>query len=105
MASGRFVHAIITVVAIMAQPALATDIKNGKAIAEQRCSNCHVIGKGTVNAIESQPIGPDFTAMKKIDAKALTAGLNAPHPVMSKFPSLSAQQVDDLAAYMASVRR
>ena len=108
MGSDRSVRAImiaIAVIAGLAQSAGAADIQKGKAIAEQRCSNCHVIGKGTVSAIESQPVGPDFTAMKKIRAKSLKARLDAPHPVMSKFPDLSGPQIDDLAAYMATVGR
>lgn len=108
MGSNRPVHAVMIVIAAIAglmQAAWAADIKTGKAIAEQRCSNCHVIGKGTVSAIETQPVGPDFTAMKKISAKSLKARLDAPHPVMSKFPDLSQPQIDDLAAYMATVSR
>lgn len=108
MGPGRQVHPIIIAIAAvagLAQSAWAADIKTGKAIAEQRCSNCHVIGKGTVSAIETQSVGPDFTAMKKISAKSLKARLDAPHPVMSKFPDLSGPQIDDLAAYMATVSR
>ena len=103
--SGRAIMIAIAAIAGLAQSAWAADIKNGKAIAEQRCSNCHIIGKGTVSAIESQPAGPDFTAMKKISAKSLKARLDAPHPLMSKFPDLSGPQIDDLAVYMATVSR
>jgi mono/diheme cytochrome c family protein len=72
-------------------------------LAEQRCANCHIIGRNMTNASESQPIGPDFTAMKKIDGVSLKTRLKTSHPVMSKFPDLNDQQAADLAAYIGSV--
>ena len=81
----------------------AGNATNGKMLAQQRCTNCHVIAKGAVNAIESQPVGPDFGAMKKIDGPHLKVKLKTAHPVMSKFPDVTDQQAADLAAYIGSV--
>jgi len=75
--------------------------QEGKSLAEERCVNCHVVGRNAPNAIESQPVGPDFTSMKKVNVGKLKAMLKKPHPVMSKFPDLSDQQISDLAAYIA----
>ena len=83
----------------------AGNIQNGKVLAEERCVNCHIVGRNTPNAIESQPTGPDFTTIKNIDAAKLKSRLNGAHPVMSKFPNLNDQQVSDLAAYISSVAR
>jgi hypothetical protein len=73
-------------------------------LAQQQCSNCHVIGKNETNAAESQPSGPDFITIKGLKAATLKARLNAPHPVMSKFPELNDQQIDDLVAYISSLK-
>ena len=83
----------------------AGGVANGKAIAQQQCSNCHIIEKNATNAIESQPAGPDFMSIKGLNAATLKARLNSPHPVMSKFPSLSDQQIADLVAYIGSVNK
>jgi mono/diheme cytochrome c family protein len=83
----------------------AGNIQNGKALAEERCVNCHIVGRNAPNAIESQPIGPDFTTIKNIDAAKLKNRLKNSHPVMSKFPNLNDQQLSDLAAYITSVAR
>ena len=77
--------------------------QEGKSLAEEHCVNCHIVGRNAPNAIESQPVGPDFTAMKKVNVSKLKVMLKKPHPVMSKFPDLSDQQISDLAAYIASV--
>lgn len=81
----------------------AGNIQHGKALAEERCVNCHIVGRNAPNAIESQPIGPDFTTIKNIDAAKLKSRLKDSHPVMSKFPDLNGQQLSDLAAYISSV--
>jgi mono/diheme cytochrome c family protein len=83
----------------------AGSAKNGKAIAQQQCSNCHLIDKNGNNAIESQPAGPDFMSIKGLNAATLKARLKSPHPVMSKFPDLSDQQIADLVTYIGSVSR
>lgn len=82
----------------------AGNIANGRALAREQCSNCHIVDKAHANAQESQPIGPDFMAIKSVTATTLQSRLNKPHPVMSKFPALNNQQIDDLAAYMAWVK-
>ena len=50
---------------LMGSPSWAAgNAKNGKAISRQQCSNCHLIGKNEVNALETQPYGPDFMTIK-----------------------------------------
>ena len=83
----------------------AGSAKNGKAIAQQQCSNCHLIEKNGTNTIESQPVGPDFMSIQGLTEATLKAKLNTPHPVMSKFPGLKNQQIADLVAYIGSVSK
>lgn len=82
----------------------AGNIANGRAIAREQCANCHVVDKYRPNAQESQPIGPDFMDIKGVTAASLKSRLNKPHPVMSQFPALNAQQIDDLVAYIGWVK-
>jgi mono/diheme cytochrome c family protein len=87
-------------------PALAAgNVQAGKALAEQWCTNCHIVDKNAPNAIESKPVGPDFATIRGIDAAKLKAQLRNPHPVMSNFPDLSDQQISDLVAYIASIAK
>ena len=87
-------------------PAFAAgNIKNGKALAEQWCANCHIVDRRAPNAAESQPVGPDFMSVKGLNASNLRVRLRSPHPVMSNFPELSDQQVADLVAYIGSVAK
>ena len=83
----------------------AGDIKSGRMIAREQCSNCHVIGKSEAAALEAPPYGPDFMAINGTNAATLKIRLSTRHPVMSKFPRLNDQQIDDLVAYMGSVRK
>lgn len=103
----RWVIAVFAtgLVCVMAPAAWAAgNIANGRAIAREQCSNCHVVDKYRPNAQESQPIGPDFMAIKGVTAATLKSRLNKPHPVMSEFPALNDQQIDDLVAYIAWVK-
>lgn len=83
----------------------AGDVQRGGLIAHEQCANCHIVGKNETNALETQPAGPDFMTVRALNAVRLKARLNGHHPVMSKFPHLNNQQIEDLAAYMASVRK
>ena len=78
--------------------------EKGKALAQQWCSNCHVIGKNQSDRVEGGTYGPDFMTIKGLDAAKLKARFSTPHPVMSGFPGLKDQDVDDLVAYIASVK-
>lgn len=79
-------------------------IRNGKVLAEQLCANCHDISFRGNSPLETQPIGPDFAAMKALTAATLKERLRSSHPVMSKFPKLDDVQIGDLAAYVNSIR-
>ena len=81
----------------------AGSVEKGKALAQQWCSNCHVIGKNQTDIVEGGVNGPDFMTIKRLDATKLKARFSTPHPVMSGFPGLKDQDVDDLVAYIASV--
>src|SRR5512136_1208899 len=81
----------------------AGSVEKGKALAQQWCSNCHVIGKNQSDTVEGGTHGPDFMTIKGLDAAKLKARFSTPHLVMSGFPGLKDQDVDDLVAYIASV--
>jgi cytochrome c2 len=90
---------------MITSPVLAAgSVEKGKALAQQWCSNCHVIGKTQSDTIEGGTTGPDFMTIKGLDAAKLKARFSTPHPVMSGFPGPKDQDVDDLVAYIASVQ-
>ena len=106
--SHRFMMAVLAYgLAWEAEPMAwaAGDIKSGRAIAREECSNCHVISKNETAALEAPPYGPDFMAINGTNAATLKIRLSTRHPVMPKFPRLSDQQIDDLVAYMRSVKK
>ena len=82
----------------------AGDAANGKSLAQQECSNCHIVDKNKPSELETQPAGPDFMLIKGLTPAKLKARLNAPHPVMSKFPQLTNPQIDDLVAYIVAMK-
>lgn len=107
----RKLHRHLALIAFLASfahyapAAAAANIANGKALAQQWCTNCHKIDRNMPNAIESQPVGPDFMTMKTMTSVKLRAQLKNPHPVMSNFPDLSDRQISDLAGYISSVSK
>ena len=82
----------------------AGNVQKGKAVAQEQCTNCHVIRENETNTLESPPFGPDFMSIRGLSPAQLKARLNKRHPIMPKFPHLNDQQIEDLAAYIASVK-
>ena len=78
-------------------PARAADVEAGAKLAQQWCSGCHSIGgkPGPDTAPALPPAGRD--------AAWLRGWLHAPHPPMPDL-DLGRQQVEDLVAYLDSLR-
>lgn len=89
-------------VALAAGPALAAgDATEGRRIAAQWCTSCHVTtAKGT-----GADAAPPFAVLASNPAKTeayLKAWISNPHPPMPNF-NLSRQTIDDLVAYIRSL--
>ena len=86
-----------------AQAGKAGDAANGETLARQWCGVCHLLpsGRATSDAV------PPFEAIAQrpeLSPGALKAWLSTPHPQMPNF-ELSTRDIDDLAAYLLSLRK
>lgn len=82
----------------------AGNVERGKAVAQQQCTNCHVIRENETNTVENPPFGPDFMSIRGLTAAQLKARLSKRHPIMPKFARITDRQIEDLVAYIASVK-
>jgi len=76
----------------------------GRRLAETWCSSCHVIGRDVQQgASTGAPPFPAVAAMPSMTPMALRVFLQTPH---SRMPDLhlSRQEIDDLSAYIFSLR-
>lgn len=91
----------LLLLALSASSAGAGDAAEGRAIAGRWCAACHVVGPDQSAAADAAPAF-DALARSRDDA-ALAGWMAAPHPPMPD-PGLSRAQIDDLVAYMRSLR-
>jgi mono/diheme cytochrome c family protein len=83
--------------------ALAADIANGEVIAKRWCAACHLVSSDQARANADVPSFASL-ARKKQRPEKLEAFLSAPHPKMPDM-NLSRSEIDDLVAYIGSLRR
>lgn len=84
-------------------PAMAAgNAKKGEKLAQQWCNSCHSVGgSGTERQADA---GPQFAELAKKTPDYLKVAINKPHDFMPKFPDLSAQDKEDLIAYIRTVK-
>lgn len=76
----------------------------GRRLAETWCANCHVIGPGASGpASDAVPTFPGVARMPSTTAMALRVFLQTPHSRMPDI-QLSREQMDDVIAYILSLR-
>ncbi len=85
-----------------AAPVLAAEAESGREIAKRWCSSCHLVEQGQPAAADVAPSFMEIAESLEPSADWLAARLNDPHPVMPPI-QLSTQELDDLAAYFASL--
>ena len=101
------IRSIITVLALFAliAPAVAEgDARSGAATARQWCAECHLVGSGPERSVVDG--APPFTAIAADPSKSdayLRTWLFRPRRPMPKL-ELSRREIDDLVAYIASLR-
>lgn len=81
----------------------AADADRGRAIAQQWCASCHIVAPGQAGADSA----PAFASIANDPARspgALRAWLSNPHPPMPNL-ALSRGEIDDIVAYLESLRR
>jgi len=92
----------LTVTALPLTAAFAAgNATEGRRIAAQWCSSCHVIAPG----VRGSDVAPPFVALANNPAKTesyLKAWITNPHPPMPNF-NLSRRTVEDITAYIRSL--
>ncbi|MCX7379973.1 MAG: cytochrome c [Alphaproteobacteria bacterium] len=90
----------------VAQPASqpAGDIPAGRAIAQTWCANCHAVEITAQQTADGVPSFPAVARMASTTQLSLHAFLQTPHQRMPNF-QLSRQQIDDVAAYILSLKK
>ena len=88
-----------------ASPAVATagDARSGHALSRQWCSSCHLVETGTSGGDQAPPFESIANDPARTPAR-LRSWLAAPHPPMPDL-KLSRTQIDDVMAYLESLKR
>ena len=85
------------------QNAIAADADNGKRLAQQHCSACHIVEPGSRRELANSPPF-DIIARKFGNAPELIAfAILDPHPRMNLTPSR--RDAQDIAAYIATLAK
>ncbi len=81
----------------------AGDAAAGHALAQRWCTSCHVVDSATAGS-DAAPAFSAIVNRAKRTPGTLRAWLAAPHPPMPNL-SLSRREVDDIVAYLDSLRK
>ena len=86
-----------------ASGAAAADANNGKRIAQARCSPCHIVVPNQRQELAKSPPFEDIARQNGFNAEMLAYLILAPHPRMNL--TFTREEAEDLAAYIASLRK
>jgi cytochrome c2 len=91
-------------VAMIAQPVLAADPRNGEQLARRWCEPCHVVAADQREVTGEAPPFASIATRPGFDAGRIATFLLDPHP---KMPDMSLTRIEaaDLAAYIATLAR
>src|SRR5262247_3446084 len=96
-------YVMLLAAALAAQSAIAADADNGKRLAQQHCSPCHVVEPGSRRELANSP--PFETIAQKFGGapESIAFAILSPHPRMNLTPSR--RDAQDIAAYIATLAR
>jgi len=96
-------YSILLVAGLAAQSAIAADAENGKRLAQQYCSTCHIVEVGSRRELANSP--PFETIAQKFGSapELIAFAILSPHPRMNLTPSR--RDAQDIAAYIATLAR
>lgn len=86
------------------QSARAADAANGERIASRWCHSCHLATGRQQNGSDLAPPLSSIANDATLTPKGLHAALSGRHPRMPDF-SLAREQIDDLSAYLRTLRK
>jgi mono/diheme cytochrome c family protein len=87
----------------LAQQRTPGNVNNGHELAKTWCTGCHFIEANETMARDAVPSFTAIAAMKSTTELSLQAFLQTPHDHMPDW-RLSRQQIDDVSAYIMSLR-
>jgi mono/diheme cytochrome c family protein len=98
--------ALIAVVAfaINQSPSTAADIDHGEQLARRWCSTCHLVANDQRQASADVPSFSAIARTPNFSPGKVAYFLLDPHPKMPNL-SLGRREADDIAAYIASLRK
>jgi hypothetical protein len=83
--------------------ASAANANNGRRIAQARCSPCHIVVPNQRQEVAKSPPFEDIARQNGFNAEMLAYSILAPHPRMNL--TFTREEAEDLAAYIASLRK
>jgi mono/diheme cytochrome c family protein len=95
---------IVVVLLFSTLPSYSADPQHGLVLAKRWCASCHVVSPEQERASADVPPFATIARSPSFDAKQLAYFLLNPHPKMPDLP-LSRTAADDIAAYIASLKR
>ncbi|MBN9507656.1 MAG: cytochrome c [Alphaproteobacteria bacterium] len=109
VAAACLVVALLPMVANMAHAAEArgaeaAKIAAGAELAKRHCTSCHVIGPAQTHGTDQAPTWREIAARPTTTPEFLRGFLSHPHGGMPPL-TLANEQIDDLAAYILSLRQ
>ena len=90
--------------ACTSEATFAADADRGSILAQRWCASCHVVSSTQRAEIDHSPSFSSIAQRADFSAEKLAFFLLEPHPKMPNM-SLSRQEAEDLAAYIAEQRR
>lgn len=110
MTGRNLAFAFIAVFAVSAAPAFAQDAAAGATVyGAQKCATCHSIagkgGKLTLDGVGSKLSAADITEWIVSPAAAAKKHKSTAKPPMRAYPKLPKADLDNLVAYMVSLKK
>jgi mono/diheme cytochrome c family protein len=93
-----------TAVLLISQSAHAGSPEHGRILAENWCSNCHVVAAGQSSSGRSAPPFTAIAQSSNFNADRLAYLLLDPHPKMAKL-GLSRKAIEDIAEYIDTLKQ
>jgi mono/diheme cytochrome c family protein len=87
---------------LVSVPAVAGDADNGRRIALQRCSNCHIVTNAQRREVADSPPFSTIGQKYEFSNERIAAAVRDPHPRMNLI--IGRAEADDIAAYIASLK-
>jgi mono/diheme cytochrome c family protein len=86
------------------EAAFAADADNGSRLAQRWCASCHIVTGTQSRGTDAVPSFASIAQREGFSADRLAFFLLIPHPIMPNM-SLSRDEAQDIAAYIATQRR